>query len=102
MISLANLALEKTRRGDNVYLEGNTSAGTAYDDSKSLASPAVAWMVDIGATGNIVIVELDGTSQTYDVSKVSQGAWNLHKIKGIKATGTTLANTSLRLGWNRY
>lgn len=102
MNSLANYAIEKTRRGDNVLLVGNTSAGSAYSDTKALSAPAIAWMVDVGATGNIVIVELDGTSQTFDVSKIIQGSWILHKIKQIMATGTTLTNTSLRLGWVRY
>lgn len=102
MNSLANYAIEKSRRGDDVLLAGASSAGSAYSDDTPLAAPAIAWMVDVGATGNIVLVELDGTLQTYDVSKIAQGIWQLHKIKQIMATNTTLANTSLRLGWVRY
>ena len=96
MNSLANYAIENPPRRQRASCRG-TLAGSAYSDTKALSAPAIAWMVDVGATGNIVIVELDGTSQTFDVSKIIQGSWILHKIKQIMATGTTLTNTSLRL-----
>jgi len=101
MATLAALALERTRRGDSVPLDDGTS-GSAFSDSKALKSVAIGLLIYSGATGNLSIVEPDGSTRIIDVSKWAAGVWHLVKIKQIRATDTTATATNIELGWGRY
>lgn len=98
---LTACSLARTRRGDSVPLDDGTS-GSAFSDSKKLKSVAVALLIYSGATGNLNVVEPDGSTRIIDVSKWAQGVWHLVQIKQIKSTSTTATNSQIELGWARY
>ena len=98
-MNLSNFSLRNTARADAVK-RSDGSDGTALSDSLKLGQVAVAFLIHVGATGNLTFKDPDGNTRVIDVAKRAQGVWHLEQIAQVMATGTTVAATAFELGWS--
>lgn len=99
-MNLSNFSIRSSARADSVKRNDGTD-GTAFSDSLKLGQVAVAFLIHTGATGNLTFKDPDGGTHVIDVAVARiQGVWHLEQIAQILATGTTVANTAIELGWS--
>lgn len=83
-----------TQKTANAVLRDDDTTGTAKSDTRKLKAPAHGFHTN--AAGTVTIKDRYGNQVAYSVAA---GGTYPYEVGQIMATGTTLADTEIVLGW---